>query len=70
MEDIKTLSIEYKDILANRPMTTAINLSLAKNKNKCLFVNNPAIISGLLILAPYGNRLKDVPKVSMDIEVT
>ena len=50
-------------------MTTAINLSLVNNKNKCLFVNNPAFISGLLILAPYGNKLKDVPSVSMDIEV-
>ncbi len=58
-----------EDIIANRPMTTAINLSLANNKNKCLFVNNPAIISGLLIFAPYGNKLKDVPNISMDIEV-
>ena len=70
LEDIKTLSIGYEDILANRPMTTAINLCLANNKNKCLFVNNPAIISGLLILALYGSRLKDMPNVSMDIEVT
>jgi hypothetical protein len=65
--DVKTLSVKYGDILANNPMTTAIMLSLANGKNECLYINNAAIISGLLALAPYGEKLKNVPSINMNI---
>lgn len=63
-------NIKYDDILATHQYTGAIEISVSRNgKNEYFIVKNSLLIKGILTLAPYGDKLKDLKKIDVQYQL-
>ncbi len=66
-------NIKFSDILATHQYRDAICVSVSSGtngKNEYFLVNNPMLVRGMLTLAPYGEKLKEVKDINLQFQIT